>query len=175
VSDPASDNVRPANALETAQFRMAALAAAARTHVGMTVPEVMHAAGCYLLFVLEGQPVHSIGQTIREGKLPDAPQAAAADVGRPAAAKAPPKPRAVPAAAQAAPAQPTTVPPPTNIKEVADELKKLIAADRDAAEGLLIKYGATMLSQVPGPKLAEFLKDTTAAINAKKAGTDLLA
>ena len=140
---------------EMLDYRRAAIDAAARTHAGSSVPEVLHAAGCYLNFVLTGEPIWTIGQTIRETKgeppiAPSATQPSAPPVAEPAASattaktaiakakaaakavqSAPPAstaPAASPAVAMVAPATASsdTIPPPVTIKQVADELVLLV-------------------------------------------------
>lgn len=174
--------------LEMLEFRKAALAAAAQTHAGQPVPVVLHAAGSYLAFVLQGQPVYVIGQTITEtaGEPQNVGAGAPAKASQPGKVAAAPKAaapaKAAPAKAPAA-AKPATnqIPAPTNIKEVADALKAVVQSKepgkgRDAAVALLAEYGVTQLSQIPPAKLAEFKQrcETLGTATEGEPGDDLL-
>lgn len=165
--------------------RSAALTAACTSHSGLSLPEIAHAAGCYLEFLLNGQPITLIGQTVRvtQGVPPSAAPApavgASAPTPQPAAVRpAEPPPAAVrpakpPKAAattapvtQAPPAAPlavasSVIPPPTTILEAAEALKALVVdkatgRGRAAALALLKEFDVAQLSQVPPARLAEF-------------------
>jgi hypothetical protein len=167
-------------------YRTRALASAASAHRGQTVPEIMHAAGAYLGFLLNGQPISVIGQTIRETSgqpAQDVGNQVDVNTGQPPKAPKPTKPKAAAAAAtasaaatpaatastQAAPATSaapasTSIPAPATVQEAANSLKALVqdtapGRGREAAVGLLAKYGVTQLSQIPAAKLAEFKRD----------------
>lgn len=146
-------------------YRTTALQAASTVHAGQTVPEVMHAAGCYLAFLLTGEPIHVIGQTVRE--TAGLPPGAATDVGAavaspkrrtkaemaaatlaaaPAAAQATAAPAIAPAMAQtaipaqtaavAAVAQPaTSIAPPTDIKSAVEAFKALVNGPIEGGRG----------------------------------------
>ena len=164
------------SAVEMFEYRTRALVAATHTHGNSTVPEIAHAAGCYLEFLLNGQPITVIGQTVRTGALDTPP---AQDVGQAVAPVAPAKAAAVakvtkktppaaaiapqpaaPTPAAAAPA-PATIPAPVTILECVESLKALVTSKEEgrgrvAAEALLKEFGVTQLSQIPPAKLADF-------------------
>lgn len=155
--------------------RSAALTAACTSHSGLSLPEIAHAAGCYLEFLLNGQPITLIGQTVRvtQGVPPSAAPApavgASAPTPQPAAVRPAKPPKAAATTApvtQAPPAAPlavasSVIPPPTTILEAAEALKALVVdkatgRGRAAALALLKEFDVAQLSQVPPARLAEF-------------------
>jgi len=155
--------------------RSAALTAACTSHSGLSLPEIAHAAGCYLEFLLNGQPITLIGQTVRvtQGVPPSAAPATAVGASAPTPQPAAVRPAKPPKAAattapvtQAPPAAPlavasSVIPPPTTILEAAEALKALVVdkatgRGRAAALALLKEFDVPQLSQVPPARLAEF-------------------
>ena len=171
-----TDDTAPATltGAQMLDIRTRALTAAVSSVGDKTLPEIAHAAGCFLEFLLNGQPITVIGQTIREtGGAPAEPAqpvgvtavtaaATTAVAAKPAKSTTKEVTAAAKPAAKAA-AKPDTVAAPTTLAEAAEHLKKLVVnaeanplRGRAAAEALLKEFGVTLLNQIPAPRLAAF-------------------
>lgn len=159
-------------------YRQIALQAAATVHAGQTVPEVMHAAGCYLGFMLHGQPVTVIGQTVRE--TAGVPQGAAQDVGATAGPKAT-KPRATKPAATAevgsaaaalAPTTPTAV--AAAATPAADATPQTKVAPAAGGSGPAIIYPPTTIAEAASSLRALVLNPDNEPGRGRAAAEELL-
>lgn len=164
-------------------YRQAALAFACGCKCGSPA-ETLHVAGTFLMFLMQGEPVYALEESVQQRALPsESPAPVVMQVyippdnpaGRPLVQRNPPAPKApvvtapTPVASSTVsptlPASTTTsqVPPPVAIKQVADKLVALVQdkarGGRAAAEALLKKYGVSQLAQIPGAKLADFAKE----------------
>jgi hypothetical protein len=149
--------------------------------------QVLHTAGIYLGFLLNGQPVFTVPDAVvtsasvppKIGRPPkNAAKAEAAAQAAPVAAQAAPAvatapPAAAPVSAAApAPAatatpakQPELQPPPVTVTDAALALKALVQGrGRDVGVGLLQEYGVAQMSQIPPAKLADFVAKAKALL-----------
>lgn len=169
--------------------RSAALNAAVASAVGAQPAQIAHNAGVFLFFMLNGLPVAG-AESIVAGTLPagtESPKKAATPRKATTLAAVTAAGSSAPAAAPVVTAATEVVAPPVTLAEAADALRALVNTqgdpkrNRDIAVQLIKSYGVEKMAEIPGPKLADFVRRAKSAdplnLGAQQAagGDDVLA